>query len=130
MIEWLASYSPWLGMLVFAVPYLTKLSFVVKLLGVFGPFAAPLQAFLEGAAVVVSTVLTWFFNSIWFCVFHYLSWGAILAAYLAGSFFPAQNVRVKVTAKRPAIVQQHVATRKASKRASDAGSITRNQFQR
>lgn len=129
MIEWLAALSPWFAALVVAVPYLSKLSLFVRLLGFLGPFAEPVRVFLEGAAQAVSVVLAYLFKSLWHCLFNPVTYGALMAVYFVGGFYPAQQVAGKMLKKRAAIVQP-VKAQKSAKKRPDTRSETLRNFQR
>ena len=125
MIATLWNNAEWLLALLPFASFLVRFSRFAGLLSFLGPFAEAARVFLEGLA----RLLTFLLMCVWHCLFDYRTWAPLTLVYLFASFYPVQDIQPPKFKKRTAIVQ-HAAPRKASKRASDVRSITRNQFQR
>jgi len=126
MMEWL-SYWP---VLLAALPWVTRIAAVVRLLDTFGPFGGIVKVVFEFLANAISTVLGWILRSIYRVTFEPATWGALVAVYLGGSFFPVQDLRVhvsKVKRERAAIVRT-VKPSKAKTIDDDARSIFNRSF--
>jgi hypothetical protein len=104
MMEWL-SYWP---VLLAALPWVTRIASVVRLLDMVGPFGGVVKVVFEFLANAISTVLGWMLRSVYRVTFEPATWGALVAVYLGGSFFPVQDLRVqvsKVKRERAAVVR-------------------------
>lgn len=93
MMAWL-EYWP---VLLAALPWVTRIAAVVRLLDTFGPFGGVVKVVFEFLANAISTVLGWVLRSVYRVTFEPATWGALVAVYLGGSFFPIQDLRVQVS---------------------------------
>lgn len=93
MMAWL-DYWP---VLLAALPWITRLKAVVGLLELAGPFGSVVKVVFEFVANAIATVLGWMLRSVYRVTFEPATWGALVAVYLGGSFFPVQDLRVQVS---------------------------------
>jgi hypothetical protein len=119
MIDAFFNNADWFWSLLLVVPYLSKLSTFVRLLGVLGPLAPIAQLLLEKSAKVISTVVLYLLKSLWHCLFNPITWGAVFLFWGLGPYvtpFDAMRAANKAQQTITERVAHHTAHRRAPRR--------------
>ena len=112
-----------------ALPFISRFASVVRLLDLLGPFGSVVKVIFEYLANLFATIASAIFRSIYRVTFEPGTWLALLAFYFAGSFFPVQEVRVKVSRAKAAVsAPAPKVAAKASKGQKDTRSIIMRNF--